>query len=181
MNTPCPAAVLTAIRSDGRLVFDDGTSLPVADFDSPDHVVIFAVRHGEKAHDGTMDPPLATAGEARAERLGKLMAHAGIDHIFTTPFVRTRRMGEAVQRHAANRPPLDIVAVTQQNEWLDALLAGGGGKRYFYAGHQHTVPALLNALLGERRFTHIPDDDFSRMYLAVTSGQARTEVLELRY
>ena len=63
--------------------------------------VIFLVRHAEKAASPVRqvtpamtaagdDPPLSAAGRERAARLAAILRSAGIAHVFSTEFLRTR-------------------------------------------------------------------------------------------
>lgn len=177
---PPTPALLTAVGADGVLTFSDGTIRPIPHYDDPAYLVIYAVRHCEKAKDGTDNPPLTPEGLARAERLGRIMDLARLDRVCTTNYQRTVQTGDAVKKYAGD-PPIETFPVSAQNDWLGELLLQGGGKRYFYVGHQNTVPMLLNTLVGRQQFQNIPDDDHGRFYIAVTKGIGQTEVLELRF
>lgn len=179
-HTPTSAALLTAVRADGTLVFADSSTRPIPHYDDTSYMVIYAVRHCEKNMDGSDNPDLSPSGQARAERLGKVMDDARLNRVCTTNTKRTVQTGEAVKRYAGD-PPMETFPVAAQNDWLAELLNQGGGKRYFYVGHQNTVPMLLNTLVGRQEFKNLPDDEFGRIYIAVTKGLGQTEVLELKY
>jgi hypothetical protein len=52
--------------------------------------VVVIVRHAEKAANGSNDPDLSSAGQARAETLARILKDSGITAIFTTEFKRTQ-------------------------------------------------------------------------------------------
>lgn len=164
----------------GTLEWDDGSTQPIAHWGDSTATVIICVRHCEKAKDDSNDPDLTPEGQARAERLGRILARAGLDTVFTTQYKRTRQTGEAVQRHSGGATLRSFQADAQET-WLRDLLRGSGGKQYLYVGHQSTVPQLLNQLTRSQRFYNIPDHEFGLLYIAVIDGNGACEVLECRY
>jgi len=59
---------------------------------------VFLVRHAERAEDGTPDPPISDAGEARARLLAEMLRDAGLTRIHTTDYIRTRATGRPTAR-----------------------------------------------------------------------------------
>jgi 2,3-bisphosphoglycerate-dependent phosphoglycerate mutase len=172
--------MLTAVSSDGQLRFSDGSSRTVPHWGDTTHLILYCARHCEKVRDGSKDPDLTPEGQARAERLGRILSGAKIQRVCTTPYKRTMQTGEAVQRQTGN-PPFETYPPDTQAVWLESVLAGGGGKQYFAAGHSNTIPQLLNLLVGKNQFADIPDDEFGMLYIAVTSGLGKSEVIECKY
>src|SRR5262245_27425846 len=80
--------------------------------------LIFIVRHAERA-DGDMrnekDPPLSTAGEARAEKLATMLADADIKAIYVSEFRRTqdtaRPLASRLKLTPQRVPPTDEALV----------------------------------------------------------------------
>ncbi len=52
--------------------------------------MVFLMRHGEKAKDDPKDPTLTPEGTARAEATSRMLAKAGITHVFATEYRRTQ-------------------------------------------------------------------------------------------
>ncbi len=75
--------MLTAIQN-GHLQFADGSSRPIPHYDDSTYIVFYCVRYCEKVKDGSKDPDLTPEGQARAERLGRILAGGQIDRICTT-------------------------------------------------------------------------------------------------
>lgn len=176
---PPPLPVLTAI-SEGQMRFADGSSHAIPHWGDTSHIILYCARHCEKVKDGSKDPELTAEGQARAERLGRILSGAKIHRVCTTPYKRTMHTGEAVQRHTGN-PPFETYPPDAQAVWLESVLAAGGGKQYFVAGHSNTVPQLLNLLVGKTQFLNIDDEEYGMFYVAVTTGLGTTEVIECRY
>lgn len=169
----------------GQLHFADGTVKHIPHWGDPAWAHFFCVRHAEKAKDDAQDPGLSTEGEARAERLGRIMADVGLDSVYATPYRRTQLTAEPVQRRG-HTPPVVTYKPNDQDEWLLGLLPNSPGKKLLIVGHQNTIPQLLNQLAGGGfDFDNIPDSDFGRFYVVATQGigddTEPMEVLEVRY
>lgn len=127
-------------------------------------IVVYLVRHAEKLDD-TRDPPLTEAGKARAAELARVLGDAGITHVWSTDFDRTRSTA-APTAHARG------IAVrsydpSKSREFVGELLRTPG--RHLVVGHSNTTPALVEALGGEPG-TPIADSEYDRLYLVVLSG-----------
>ncbi|MDZ7938008.1 MAG: histidine phosphatase family protein [Rhodoferax sp.] len=77
---------------------------------------ITAVRHGETAWNvdtriqGQLDIGLNARGQWQAERVGKALAEAEIDHVYSSDLQRAHCTAEAIARHAREpgSPPLQV-------------------------------------------------------------------------
>ena len=69
--------------------------------DAADTVVVFVVRHTEKAKDGSKDPDLTEAGRRRAEELASLLGQSGLTHLYSSEFRRTRETVGPLARASA--------------------------------------------------------------------------------
>lgn len=171
---------LSAVK-DGQLLFADGATQEIPHWQDPAWTHFFCVRHAEKAEDDPYDPELSALGDARAERLGRIMAEAGLDAVYTTPAKRTRLTAEPVCRRGET-PPVITYEPGKQEEWLIELLPQSQGKKIMVVGHQNNIPYLLNQLKGGGfEFDHISNYNFGKFFVAITQGIGNTEILELRY
>ena len=125
-------------------------------------VVVFLVRHAEKADDGTDDPPLTLAGEIRVRMLRQLLADARLTHVHTTDLRRTRDtarpFAEELGREAAVYDP-------RQLDVLAADIRSTPGV-HLVAGHSNTTPDLV-AALGGNPFGPIDEMEYDRLYIVV--------------
>lgn len=136
--------------------------------------VVVLVRHAEKAPDGTTDPPLTETGHARARALALMLRDAGITHVFSSDYRRTRytahpladSLGLVVQLY---RPRL-LADLAEQ------LKATPG--RHLVVGHSNSTHALVD-LLGGDPGAKIPEEEYDRLYL-LTLGET-TQTMVLRY
>lgn len=121
--------------------------------------VVYLVRHAETESDGTRDPGLSQAGQARAERLARMLSEAGLTGIYTTGLRRTASTAGAVARATGLTPqeydPAALRAFAEE-------LRGKAG-RHLVVGHSNTTPALVQ-LLGGDPGGPITEDDYGRIY-----------------
>jgi 2,3-bisphosphoglycerate-dependent phosphoglycerate mutase len=178
---PLPASVpvIRAIKGD-QLILADGTTQPIPHYNDPGYLILYVVRHCEKAQDGTDNPPLTPEGEARAKRLGNVMDDARLDKIASTTYKRAMQTAEAV-RLAAGDPIIETFTPQVQESWLAETVQGGAGKKILCVGHQNTVPAMLNYLMHKMAFPEIPSDEYGLFFVAATKGYGQTEVSIYRY
>jgi len=149
-----------------------GLGSPALAQDGP--VLVYLVRHAEKLDD-SRDPPLNEAGKARAVELARVLGDAGITHVWSTDFARTRStaaptaeaLGVAVQTYDPSKG----------REFVEELLHTPG--RHLVVGHSNTTPALVK-LLGGEPGGPISDTEYDRLYVVVLDGQRVTTTL-LRY
>jgi len=171
---------LKAVK-DGQLHFADGAIQDIPHWDDPAWTHFFCVRHAEKDDHEANDPELSTEGEARAEHLGRIMAEAGLDAVYSSPSRRAKLTAEPVQRRGRTAPVLEYEPGNQV-EWLLELLPESRGKKIMIVGHQNTIPHLLNQLNGGGfDFDNIPNHDFGKFFVVATKGVGETEVIEVRY
>lgn len=166
---------------DGKAVMSDSTFTAIPHYGNPDYIIFYCVRHAEKRTDQGDNPDLSEEGKARAKRLGVILTEAYIDRVFSTTYQRTIQTAETVRRNTAKPPAAATFPPNMQDVWLDQVLSEGTNKRYLVVGHSNTIPQLLNRLKGDSTYQNIPDEDYSRFYVAVTKGLGQTEVLEFRY
>lgn len=173
--------VLLATIRDGQAVLSDSTTVAIPHYGDTAYIIFYCIRHAEKRKDQGNNPSLTPEGEARATRLGKIMAAVHVDRACSTTFKRTVQTAEAIRREMPEPPAAETYPADMQDAWLDGKLKEGGGKQYLVVGHQNTIPQLLNRLKGGTEFQNIPENEFGRFYIAVTKGIGQTEVVELRY
>ncbi|MCY4397871.1 MAG: histidine phosphatase family protein [Gemmatimonadetes bacterium] len=125
-------------------------------------VVVYLVRHAEKADDGTDDPPLALHGQIRVQTLLALLADVDLTHVHTTDLKRTqdtaRPFAQRAQLEANIYDPRGLESLA-----ADIIAAPG---RHFVSGHSNTTPALVAALGGDPS-DPIDEMEYDRLYIVV--------------
>ena len=141
-----------------------------------DAVVIYLVRHAERADDGTRDPPLSEDGRARVRALRHVLADAAITHVHTTDLKRTRDTAQPVaDDHGVSLSiydPFDLAG------FAASLRATPGN--HLVSGHSNTTPSLVQALGGDPR-GEVDEGEYDRLYVVVVSPSGPAVTTLLRY
>ncbi len=156
-------------------------------------ITVLAVRHAEKAADGGRDPELSDVGRTRARDLARLLEHAGVTHLFTTDYKRTR----ATLAPLARVTGLEVLDYSPRDlpELLAHLNSLKPGSIAVVCGHSNTTPDLVRGLGGQlkgltevRGQSCLGEDEYDRLFVTVLASElARGEVMrtaktmELRY
>lgn len=142
----------------------------------PSSLVVFLVRHAEKASDGS-DPGLTPEGLRRAEQLAEVLRGAGIDRVHSTDYRRTRMTAEPTARLLEREVELyDPRALPT----LVVRLHEAGG-RHLVVGHSNTTPALVSLLGGEPGEPIDEEREYDRLYVVRVGEEAPVETILLRY
>lgn len=111
------------------------------------NLVIF-VRHAEKSSEAGNDPALSEAGQRRAHQLAAALADAGVQHIISTQWRRTRDTAEplATQLGLQTQVLATQRGVSHAQEVATRVRSLKG--TVLVVGHGNTVPEILAALGG---------------------------------
>lgn len=161
-----PALVLAV------LALTSACAAPVAEEPQADPTVVYLVRHAERAEDGTNDPPISEAGQARAELIAEMLRDAGITHVHSTDLQRTRSTGmplaEAAGLEIGSYAPGDLAG------FAETLRATPG--RHLILGHSNTTPEMVDALGGDS-YSPIDEMEYDRLYIVTLTGAGASTVL----
>lgn len=135
-------------------------------------VVVYLVRHSERAEDGTNDPAISEPGWDRSRLLAGMLEDAGLTHMHTTDFRRTRMTG---------RPTADATGIEMQLydprdlDGFAAELRRTPG-RHLVLGHSDTTPAMVRALGGDPG-SSIQTMEYDRLYIVTLTDLGASTVL----
>lgn len=166
------ACVLVAVLAAGFPAVQADTETSAAE-----PIVVFLVRHSEKAEGGehSGDPPLSRTGERRARELARVLSPAGVNHVHSTDFRRTRDTA----RPLADTLELEIRAYDPRelSVLADRLRAAPG--RHLVVGHSNTTAELVELLGGESGAPIDEAREYDRLYTVVLApGAAPVTVLQ---
>jgi 2,3-bisphosphoglycerate-dependent phosphoglycerate mutase len=149
-----------------------------ATFSRPVTTVIL-VRHAEKKIEPeNPDPDLSPAGQARALELTRVFANSGIQAIYATQYKRTQQTVAPL----ASKLQLPIIAIDakQSQELVSRILSDHRGQTVFIAGHNNTVPEIVN-LLSAEKLPLIPESEFDNLYIVTVYRFGKAKVVKLKY
>jgi 2,3-bisphosphoglycerate-dependent phosphoglycerate mutase len=142
---------------------------------------IILIRHAEKETAATTDqndPPLASVGKERAERLRNRVGRFHPGAIYSTNFQRTR---ETVAPLAAKRHlTVQIYDASKPQDLVNTIMASRT-KRFVIVGHSNTIPPLVNLLTGKDLFKNLQDPEYSVIWVVRMRNGKVTKVEVLDY
>lgn len=127
--------------------------------------IVFLVRHAEKSASPAADPPLNTAGTARAGALTEALSNAGIGAIIAAPDTRTR----ATVAPLAGKLGVEITTLPPgaSNAAYAQAVADAvkklAGKAVLIAGHNNTIN-LIAAALGGPKLPDLCEGDYDQLF-----------------
>ncbi|GAB1397637.1 MAG TPA: phosphoglycerate mutase family protein [Saprospiraceae bacterium] len=123
-----------------------------------DDQLLILTRHGEKA-DFSKNAELSEAGEARSERLSKILRKAPVaDMVYSSDFIRTIN---TIKPYCLSKNiNWQLYNPANQAELAAKLTPY---KRILISGHSNSVPALINLLTGSN-MAELDEDDYSNLF-----------------
>jgi len=140
---------------------------------------VIIVRHAEKnIEPNNPDPDLSPAGQARAQEIARIFGDSGVQAIYATQYKRTQQTVAPL----ANRLGLSVTSIDakQSAELTRRILSTNRGQTVFIAGHNNTVPEIVNILSGEN-FPIIPESEYDNMFIVTMYRFGKAKVLKVKY
>ncbi len=124
---------------------------------------IFIVRHADRE----VTDDLNALGVIRANELKRVLLQTGIDSVFSTNFVRTKKTVQPLA--TAEGVP---VILYDDNALLLKRILKYKNKTVLVAGHSNTVPQFIKACGCLPPFVNIPDTQFDNLFLLIVQHPA---------
>ena len=138
---------------------------------------VIVVRHAEKA-DSSSDAALSAKGKARAKALAELLRGAGVTHIITSEFQRTREtaapLASALGLTAEQVPARDLPALVARLKALDPAAI------VRVVGHSNTIPPMLT-VLGWPNTLDLHEGDYDDVFVLAPHAGQRASLVRLKY
>ena len=166
MRSRSPVALTALLLATGAA----GAAVPLTA--QQDATVVYLVRHAERAEDGTRDPVISLPGWDRARLLAETLRDAGLTHIHTTDYRRTRMTGRPTSD--ATGLPLELYDPRDLDAFARRLHDTPG--RHLVLGHSDTTHELVDALGGEAG-PPIETMEYDRLYVVTLTGDGASTVL----
>ena len=140
---------------------------------------VIIVRHAEKIIDpNNPDVDLSEAGYARAKEIARVFGDAGVQAIFATQYKRTQ---ETVKPLADKTGvPINIVSSKSTPDLLARIRAQHSGQTIFIAGHNNTVPEIIEAL-GGPKYPTIPENEYDNVFIVTIYRTGKAMVVKMKY
>ena len=140
----------------------------------PDPVSIYyLIRHAEKDRSDpeNKDPSLTPEGERRAAFWADYFKQYSLDAVYSSDYARTRQT--AMPTAAVQGLQLNLYQ--PRKLYSPEFLTQTKGQQVLIVGHSNTIPALVNQLIQEERFSDIDDTDNASLFIVSIQGE-KTEV-----
>lgn len=145
------------------------------ELDSDSSLVVYIVRHAEKAAEPAGDPPLTAEGTRRAAALAEVIDTRSLVAVFSTSYQRTR--ATAFPAAEAARLPVTEIPAADLPGLVERIRSYKKG-RILVSGHSNTVPEIIS-MLGVDEEVRIGDDDYGDLFIVILPRKG-SPVLERR-
>jgi 2,3-bisphosphoglycerate-dependent phosphoglycerate mutase len=139
-------------------------------------LVVFLVRHAEKV-DTSADPALSAEGIARAQSLKVTLRDAGITHVHSSDYKRTRDTAAPIA--ALLEKNVQLYDSLNPSELVSKLMTEGG--RHLVVGHSNTTPALVKRLGGKPGPPIVEKNEYDRLYIITVNSDGSVNTVLRRY
>lgn len=157
-------------------------AVPLSAAEIPEITTVLLVRHAEKVSTdpAAKDPELTEAGRMRANALARMLADAGVDAIYATPFHRTRQTAaplakalglEAIELPTGASYAADVVARIRKQP---------AGSTIVVVGHSNSTQHVMREL-GLADVPVIDESDYDNLFVVTLVDGRAPRLLRLRY
>ncbi|HSJ64898.1 MAG TPA: phosphoglycerate mutase family protein [Gemmatimonadaceae bacterium] len=165
------------------LILAAAAAFAVADSAAAQPSTVVLVRHAEKAAGPGADPALSEAGVARARSLAAVLADAGVGHVITTQFQRTRATA-APFADGAGVTPATVPATSDfaghVRAVADAVRALPAGAAVLVVGHSNTIPAIIHAL-GGPEMPELCESEYDKLFILELDATPQPRLVRGRF
>jgi broad specificity phosphatase PhoE len=135
----------------------------------------YLIRHAEKNQSDitNRDPHLTEEGLKRADNWATILKDVNFDMVYSTNYHRTKETATPTAK--ANE--LEITYYDPRNINPKEFMDQTKGKTVLIVGHSNTTPMFTNALLGEKKYDQISEDNNSNLYIVTVTEKDKTSTL----
>jgi broad specificity phosphatase PhoE len=135
----------------------------------------YLIRHAEKDRSDktNRDPHLTEAGLKRAKNWVNVLKEVKFDMVYTTRYNRTTETAAPTAKANNITPSFYDPRDMKVKEFMEAT----EGKTVLIVGHSNTTPMFTNALLGEKKYDMIADDNNANLYIVTVAKDAKTSIV----
>jgi phosphohistidine phosphatase SixA len=135
----------------------------------------YLIRHAEKDRSDktNRNPHLTEAGKQRAEHWASVLKDVKFDGVYSTNYNRT--IETATPTAKANN--LELQFYDPRDLASKAFLETTKGKNVLIVGHSNTTPQFVNALLEDKKYDDIEDNNNANLYIVTISEDSKTSTV----
>ena len=148
---------------------------------------IYLIRHAEKASDGTTDPGLSDAGMDRTKKWGDYFQDKNISTYYMTKYkraVETATYTNGQVMSLLSKPGTTYNIMMKNYDPMSLSLKDvakeNKGKNIVIVGHSNTIPAQINALIGEKKYADMQENEYGNLYIIkITDDKITHELVKM--
>ena len=136
----------------------------------------YFIRHSEKDRSDktNRNPHLTEKGLKRANNWAKVLANVKFDLVYSTDYNRTKETAAPTAK--ANNLELSIYDPRHIDG--EAFMKRNKGKTVLVVGHSNTTPMFANAILGDKTYEQMDDNDNGSLFIvSIVDGVKTSKVL----
>lgn len=132
----------------------------------------YLIRHAEKDRtDSTnQDPNLNEFGIARSKKWASYFKNIPLDAVYSTNYKRTLQTAKPT----ADDKNLNIISYNPIELYTPDFQKATHRKTVLIVGHSNTTPAFVNAILGEKKYEDMIDDDNGSLYIVTVIKDSKS-------
>ncbi len=138
----------------------------------------YLIRHAEKDRSDktNRNPNLTEEGIERAKNWSHVFENTDFDAIYSTNYNRTIETAQPT----ANTQKLEVSFYDPRNLYAEEFAEATYGKTVLVVGHSNTTPAFVNAILGEKKYDDMDDNNNGSLYIVtISEGNKIDQVLKI--
>ena len=145
-----------------------------------EETTFYFIRHAEKDRSTPNDrnPGLTEKGKLRALNWAYFFREIPLKAIYSTNYTRTTSTAQPI----AEEKSLPIIIYNPSQLKIQDFIRENKGKKVLVVGHSNTTPQLVNAIIGEKKFEQMHDEDNSSLFILTESeGKIIAERISVNY
>lgn len=139
----------------------------------------YLIRHAEKdrSNANEKDPFLTQMGTERAENWATVFKDIPFDMVYSTNYNRTK----ATAQPTATSKDIELSIYDDKQMYNESFQNETKGKTVLVVGHSNTTPAFVNAILREKKYEDIPDNENGTLFIVTVlpNGAVSSQVLHI--
>ena len=138
----------------------------------------YFIRHAEKDRSDktNRNPHLTEVGKKRAEHWSQVFTNVKFDVVYSTDYNRTKETAQPT----ATKNNLELTLYSPRKLDGKSFTYDNKGKTVLIVGHRNTTPMFVNALLDEKKYDYIDDNNSGNLYIVtVIDGKISDQVLTI--
>jgi len=135
----------------------------------------YLIRHAEKDRSDktNRNPHLTEAGKKRAIHWANVLKDVELDMVFSTDYHRTKETALPT----AKAHNLELQIYDPRSVDIKQFMQNTKGKNILIVGHSNTTPLFVNALLNEKKYPLIADDNNANLYIVTVTSKNKISYL----